>query len=527
MKRVALSAAAAVLVVAAGGYAVQAARPDASANVADAASIKDRSVTHKTSTPIKHMVVLFDENNSFDHYFGTYPNAKNPPGEPAFHAKPGTPSVNGLTSTLLEHNRNSFNPTRLNRQQAVTCDQNHAYLPEEQAYNHGLADKFVQYTDSGDCTAKFTGEYYRPGLVMDYYDGNTVTGLWNYAQRFALNDNSFGTQFGPSTPGAINLVSGQTHGTEVTGGTTPTVSNGTMVGDPQPLYDDCHTGSVYAHLTGKNVGNLFNDAGMTWGWFQGGFKPTSRTSEGNAVCGAQHANVAGNATNDYIQHHEPFQYYESTSNPHHLPPSSVANIGKTDQANHQYDLGDFWDAADAGRLPEVSFLKARGFEDGHAGYSDPVDEQHWLVSTINRVQQLPQWKNTAIVVAYDDSDGWYDHVMPPIMSHSHDPNDALTGTGECGEMTGKYDLPGRCGYGPRLPLLVLSPYSKQNHVDNTLTDQTSIVSFMESNWSLPKIGDTTADNYAGPLTGMFDFRAKPNTKRLLLDPDTGQPSHGR
>jgi phospholipase C len=526
VKRVALSAAAAALVVAAAGYAVESAKPDTSANAADATNIKDLSVTHQTSTPIKHVVVLFDENISFDHYFGTYPNATNPSGEPAFHAKPGTPSVNGLTSTLLDHNRNKFNPTRLSRSQAVTCDQNHADKPEQQAYDHGLADKFVEFTDSGDCSAKFTGEYYRPGLVMDYYDGNTVTGLWNYAQRFALSDSFYGTQFGPSSPGAVNLVSGQTHGAELTGGTTPTVSQGTMVGDPQPLYDDCHTGTVYANMTGKNVGDLMNEKGMTWGWFQGGFKPTSRTASGNAVCGAQHANVAGNATADYIQHHEPFQYYKSTSNPHHLPPSSVANIGKTDQANHQYDLSDFWDAADAGRMPEVSFLKARAFEDGHGGYSDPIDEQHFLVSSINHLQRLPQWKSTAVVIAYDDSDGWYDHQMPPIVFHSEDPaNDALSADGMCGTADNPA-IDTRCGYGPRVPLLVLSPFAKSNYVDSATTDQSSILAMIEDNWSLGRIGSGSADEFAGSLDNMFDFHAKPDTKPLMLDPDTGEPVKG-
>ncbi len=78
----------------------------------------------------------------------------------------------------------------------------------------------------------------------------------------------------------------------------------------------------------------------------------------------------------------------------------------------------------------MSFLKAAAYQDGHAGYSDPLDEQHFLVDTINRIQRLPQWKNTAVVMSYDDSDGWYDHQMSPIVNQSADPaNDALTGDG--------------------------------------------------------------------------------------------------
>ncbi len=158
-----------------------------------------------TRTPIKHVVVLFQENVSFDHYFGTYPHASNLPGEQRFDPAPGTPAVDGLTPQLLEHNPNSANPIRLWRQLAATCDMDHEYSDEQEAFDGGKMDKFVEstYSPMGGCEAS---------LVMAYFDGNTVTALWNYAQHFAMSDRFFGTTFGPSTPGAINLVSGNTHG---------------------------------------------------------------------------------------------------------------------------------------------------------------------------------------------------------------------------------------------------------------------------------------------------------------------------
>src|SRR5215471_2686079 len=161
-----------------------------------------------TATPIQHLVVIFQENVSFDHYFGTYPYATNPPGQPAFHARPGTPTVNGLLNAgLLNNNPNAANPKRLDRvlSQLVTCDQDHGYKDEQTAFDHGLMDKFVETLAGSSCADK--------SIVMDYYDGNVVTALWNYAQHFAMSDNSFSTTFGPSTPGALNLISGQTHGT--------------------------------------------------------------------------------------------------------------------------------------------------------------------------------------------------------------------------------------------------------------------------------------------------------------------------
>ena len=470
-----------------------------------------------TTTPIKHLVVIFQENVSFDHYFGTYPEATNPANEPAFHAKPSTPTVNGLTQGLLTNNPNSANPKRLDRSQAVTCDQDHAYTAEQQAFDNDLMDKFLQFTAGGGCTDK--------SLVMDYYDGNTVTALWNYAQKFAMSDNSFGTNFGPSTVGALNLISGQTHGA-TTGNVAGNVENGTVIGDPRPLLanDDCTIKTAtQTSMTGTNVGDLLNHQNVTWGWFQGGFKPSS-TTLGGATCATAHMNIGGATVTDYIPHHEPFQYFASTANPHHLPPSSVANIGKTDQANHQYDISDFFAALAANNLPAVSFLKAAAYQDGHAGYSDPLDEQTFLVDTLNKLQASPEWSNTAVVIAYDDSDGWYDHQMGPIVSQSNTADDALTGPGSCGTAKpGAYE--DRCGYGPRLPLLVISPFAKENFVDHSITDQTSILRFIEDNWSLGRIGNQSFDALAGSLNNMFNFKKRDDEdhlRLLFLSPVTGQ-----
>jgi phospholipase C len=192
---------------------------------------------------------------------------------------------------------------------------------------------------------------------------------------------------------------------------------------------------------------------------------------------------------DYNVHHESFQHYVSTANPQHLPPTSIAMIGRQDQANHQYDIRDFWAAADNGNLPAVSYLKAPSYEDGHAGYSDPLDEQRFLVQTINRLEKLPTRKSTAVVINWDDSDGWYDHQIGPIIYQSQASLDTLTNPGLYGSNSMRVPMSdsgapeqGRCGVGPRIPLLVISPFSNSNYVDNTFTDQTSIVRFIEDNW---------------------------------------------
>jgi phospholipase C len=480
------------------------------------------------TTPIQHIVVIYQENVSFDHYFATYPvAANNNPSEPSFTAAPNTPSVNGLNGPLLTANPNSAQPFRLTRAQAVTCDQDHNYADEQKAYNGGLMNKFVESVGVGSASCDIAG--FGPKVVMGYYDGNTVTAYWNYAQNFAMSDNSFSTTFGPSTPGAVNLISGQTHGATVTAGNAAgnVGSGGSVIGDPRPdpSLDDCTLAPprTYITMTGKHVGDLLNAKNLTWGWFQGGFKPTSTKSDGTAVCAAHHVGISGDdavtTSGDYIPHHEPFQYYKQSSNPHHLPPTSVANVGKTDQANHQYDMSDFTAALSAGNLAAVSFLKAPAYQDGHAAYSNPLDEQTFVVNTINAIMQSPFWGTTAIILAYDDSDGWYDHAMGPIVNQSATGDDNLSGPGLCGSGSAS-PYQSRCGYGPRQPLLVISPFARVNYVDHSVTDQSSILRFIEDNWNLGRIGDNSTDAIAGTLNNMFNF-TNPAARPLVLDPTTG------
>ncbi|MEA2992968.1 MAG: phospholipase [Alphaproteobacteria bacterium] len=553
-----------------------------------------------TATPIKHVVIIFQENVSFDHYFGTYPAAQNNPGETPFKASPRTPKgINNLVTPLnvnnnfvplvgidlLNNNPNNnpaapgngktngagaSNPFRLSPAQALTADQGHNESPEESAYNNGKMDGFPAWVGvGGPPPAGVTTK----GLVMAYYDGNTVTALWNYAQNFAMNDNNYTTQFGPSTPGAINLISGQTNGFAATqnvfgptnnllhstheafGDASHSPSNVTEIGDGDPLLDVCSNPSLdQVAMGGRNIGDLLNAKGITWGSFMGGFDLTITNPNGTTGCARQtNATAPGTpqfTSVDYIPHHAWFQYYASTRNPNHARPSSVAAIGRSfiphtntpEPANHHYDINDFFAALKAHNLPAVSFLKAAAFEDGHAGYSDPLDEQHFVVRVINALQKSEEWSDTAVIILYDDSDGWYDHQMPPVVNPSFNPTvDTLNGPGICktsngfqqGKATpatplnGAFGQPawGRCGYGTRMPLLVVSPFAKRNHVDHTLTDQTSVLRFIEDNWLFGERIQPggSFDTIAGTLGNMFDFdnRDEKGPRKLILDEASG------
>jgi len=297
----------------------------------------------------------------------------------------------------------------------------------------------------------------------------------------------------------------------------------------------------------------------------GGFDLNITNPNGTSGCGRftnpTQVPFAANSV-DYIPHHAWFQYYASTANPQHLRPSSVIAIGqskkadgKPEPANHNYDLHDFFEALDAGNLPAVSFLKAPAYQDAHAGYSNPIDEQAFLIGVINALQDSKFWGTTAVIVAYDDSDGWYDHQAPPIVNPSSlatigspanvtDAADQLNGPGVCkhdAQPAGpgreddraagrEHHMPvlGRCGYGTRMPLLAISPFARKNFIDHTLTDQTSVLRFIEDNWlSGARIQPGASfDTIANPITGMFDFTAPATAvedHNLYLDPQTGLP----
>ncbi|MDH7637793.1 phospholipase C [Sphingomonas oryzagri] len=544
-----------------------------------------------TATPIKHLVVIFGENESFDHYFGTYPQSKDPSGEPteAWVAPSNVANVNGYirNASLLTANPNTtnasnlakvsdasmLNPFRLDRSQFDTASQNHAYTPEQLATNNLKMDAFVANTGKGGTggtpspsSGAASGAFTTAAQVMGYFDGNTVTGLWNYAQNFAMSDNAFTDSFGPSTPGALNVVSGTTSGADklVTGDTIPDGQGKfTMVNDADPTGDMCSNAAIVTTMAGKNIGDLLNAAKITWGGFMGGFDTSATNANGTTGCARSTVSPNTSRTvKDYTPHHAWFQYYASTMNPNHTRPSSTAMIGHTETAdgpvdpnsatistskavNHQYDYNDFVAAVSAGNFASVSYIKAPAFQDAHPGNSNALDEQAFVAKVINFLQQQPDWKNTAVIVTYDDSDGWYDHQSPNVLRSSFDatttasvnlPSGTVTGAdqmnsqGVCTgpnakqatDVNGK-KINGRCGPGTRIPFILISPYAKVNYVDSTPISQASVIRFIEDNWlNGQRIGGGSADADAGSIMGMFDFSSAPHTTAVFIDPTTGK-----
>ncbi|HEY3597163.1 MAG TPA: alkaline phosphatase family protein [Paraburkholderia sp.] len=564
-----------------------------------------------TATPIKHLVVIFGENISFDHYFATYPNAMPAkPGEPSFTAAANTQKdINTLSAagflTTANPNGSASSPNtmagatvngvvvtsptlgggitaatsipfRLDRTQANTKSQNHSYGPEQLADDNGKMDAFPLFTSATSAVPNSTGPFSTAAQVLGYFDGNTVTAEWNYAQNFAMSDNAWTDTFGPSTPGAIEVISGQNHGVLLTAsvnaaatglGTGNAIPDGqggtgmTMIGDLDPTTDVCSIAAEQAAtnpqkgptgmMSGKNIGDMLNAANLTWGGFMGGFNLQTVNENGTTGCArSTWSDVLGAASTDYVQHHAWFQYYTSTANPTHQRPTSNTMIGQTEPTldntatpvHHQYDTDDFFTAVTAGNFPSVNFLKAPAVGDGHPGNSDPLDEQQFVVKVVNFLQQQPDWKNTAVVIAYDDSDGWYDHVKPTILNSSADTTlavgaggatfqgaDQLSGLGSCTSASAKPALGlnggvvnGRCGPGTRTPFILISPWAKTNFVDHTMITQASVVKFIEDNWLGGKrLGGASFDATAGDITSMLNLTGTGNNPTLFLDPVMG------
>jgi phospholipase C len=186
----------------------------------------------------------------------------------------------------------------------------------------------------------------------------------------------------------------------------------------------------------------------------------------------------------------------------------------------------------AGNFPAVSYIKMPAFQDGHPGNSDPLDEQEGNVQLINFLQQQKEWKDTAVIVTYDDSDGWYDHAYATPTSASYDATaDQVNGAGKCGTGVATQPQPkgldgkpvnGRCGPGTRVPFLVISPFAKQNFISHTRITQASVVRFIEDNWlRSERLGGGSFDETAGSIMDLFDFDHCDEANKVFLDPTAG------
>jgi phospholipase C len=359
---------------------------------------------------VQHLIVVIMQNNSFDHLFGTFPGA------------------NGLNSSLPSYNQvdkagNTVAPQLL--ADLFPADINHTQTTYQAAYDSGKMDKYAW--ENGDVSM----DYVDNTSVGTALDGQQVgvNVLWNYAQQYALADNFFAAAMASEPSNMLYMIA-----SDVGTGSDP-------FGYPQ--LDAC-TAAMYQQnqgdgatitppLTFQNVGDQLSAAKISWTWFHEDF-----SNEQNGSC------------KDYVPQENAFQYFQSTANSENLK---------------DFSFSGFNSLLSSGDVPSVMWVTAAPEHSMHPGAANIGNGIEWLDNFIQTVKGSSAWSSSAVVVLWDESGGWYDHVAPPQLS-------------------------GTIGLGARVPFLVISPFAKTNYISHQQMDFVSILRFIQWNWALGKFSDS-------------------------------------
>ncbi len=442
--------------------------------------------TQQLRKNVKHIIVIYQENWSFDGLFGFYPDKRVnnllrgnynrqvsrkgvpldsfpiPLIEKEYMHKGNKITIDTIDARFLSLNKDHPGavPYNLNEYvssttDTVTGDIVHRYYTEMMQVDGGKMDKFVAYSDNG-------------GLVMSYYS-DTALPEERLAKKYTLCDNFFHSAFGGSFLNHIWFVAAATPYRK----DAPWTKRSDIQATKLKAYDNQYTPDGYAintvysvnqphpltadslllpNLTMPTIGDRMNDEGVSWAWYSGGWD----------------AALKGNNQNDYFQyHHQPFVYFENYKD------------GSENKKKHLKDEKEFYAALNsADSLPSVCFIKPLGINNEHPGYANLLRGQRHVDSIVNQVMKSKYWDNTVIIIAYDEHGGRYDHVAPP-----------------------KID---RWGPGCRVPAIVISPYAKKNYVDSTQYETVSILKLIETLYDLKPL--TKRDSAANNMLNTLEFK---------------------
>ena len=434
--------------------------------------------------PINHVIVVYQENWSFDSLYGKFPGANglaSAAGKIAQVDAKGTP----ITVTPQPWDTNAkpagfdarfpanlpvapFDLTQYTKATDKTGDIVHRFYTEQEQIDGGKMDKFMAWSDN-------------PGLVLSYFDATNMP-EGRIAQQYVLADNFFHAAFGGSflnhqflicacAPTYKNAPAAIVSKLDATGhpaadaqpgksssGDGAITPDGFAVNTIQTV-NTPHAASItdtallLPNQTAPTIGDRMDAAKVSWAWYSGGWNDA----------------VAGKPDPLFQFHHQPFAYYANYAD------------GTPGKALHLKDEKDFFSALQNGSLPAVSFVKPLGPDNEHPGYADLARGQQHVADIVSAVQNSPFWKDTAIVITYDEHGGRWDHVAPPVVD--------------------------KWGPGIRVPTIIVSPYAKAGFVDHTQYDTASILKFIEARWDLAPLG--TRDAAATNLLNAFDFTQTP------------------
>jgi phospholipase C len=420
---------------------------------------------------INHLIVIYQENWSFDGLYGFFPGAEGigRAGEAATQVMKNGKPYSRLPQPVNTYHKPPSPDPRFPKDLPMTPfdlalyvmpneqtgDLIHRFYQEQYQINGGRMDKFVAWSDSA-------------GLAMSYY--NAADGPeGRLARRFVLADHFFHAAFGGSFLNHIWLICACTpqwpdppdderieldkEGVlKKDGAVTPdgyAVNTVFPLNRPHPArFTD--PGRLLPRQTMPTIGDRLSDKGISWAWYAGGWRDA----------------MAGHPDKSFQFHHQPFNYFATYAD------------GTRAKTEHLRDISEFTAALGNGTLPAVSFVKPLGRQNEHPGYTDLIRGQVYVKSLVDSVMDSPYWKDTVIIVTYDENGGRWDHVAPPLID--------------------------RWGPGTRVPAIIISPYAKRGFVDHTPYDTTSILKFIETRWDLKPLGPRDAD--AHNLLNAFEFK---------------------
>ncbi len=465
---------------------------------------------------IDHIVVIFQENRSFDHYFGTYRSLhgatvsglldskgridarftglqKNAAGAPYTYL-PVPYQIPGFANAVLGNRPfplASYIPPDTN----VPWDPLHHFNRMFAQIDHGKMDFFVALAASGKNLFFDKGPGQNPvnmmlaestpsGAVLGFYTREDLPDYYHLADEYVLFDRFFQAMSGGSTGNALYLVaarsavSSKAPQNKVGGVNLPVFDrpydrNGILINDLPPIAGPTETfmGSIDMspppeEQTYPTIADRLDAAALSWAWYNEGWhavKPWALKTAFDAGDGS----VVVDTPETYLPHHNPFQYL----------PTWSQNV----RAGRIRDSADFLEDLKTGKLPHVSFLKATGARDEHPANSAPRWGERWVMGLLKALGQSRAWEKTAVIITYDEGGGFWDHVAPPT--------------------------PDAYGCGTRIPALLVSPWARRGYVDHRVADTTSILALIEVRFGLKPLQTRDANAYS--LLDGFDFAQKP------------------
>lgn len=409
---------------------------------------------------LDHIVIIYLENHSFDNLYGEFPGADGlPSNDPAPQVDatgvpyPFLPQDGAKTIPANLPNR-PFNIDQYAPPDVHTPDLTHRFYHERQQINGGRMDRFVLYNDQS------------AGLAMGYYHTDGLP-LAAEARKYTLCDRFFHAAYGGSFLNHQWLIAAQTPrypGTPPAYIVSQLNADGSFITDVELSPDGYIVNTVYSvnhplapvaqsellpNLPDETIGDRLSAANISWAWYAGGWNEA----------------LAGTPRFDFAFHHHPFIYYRSFAD------------GTAAKAEHLLDETDFLHAAESGSLPQVAWVKPSLSYNEHPSTANIIASERHVLELIDAVRNGPAWPSTAIIVVYDESGGYWDHVAPPAID--------------------------RWGLGARVPALVISPYAKKGAVDHTQYDTTSLLALIEHRYNLAPL--TARDAAAADLSAAFDF----------------------